>query len=94
MYADIETLYRTTLDRNPDCWLVQNNLGNLLSDEGQVLMGRGHTDGAMAIYREAIDHYHRALEAKPDYAESHFNLGNAWLAWGGRRKPLPSFRRR
>ncbi len=91
MYADIETLYRTTLDRNPDCWLVQNNLGNLLSDEGQVLMGRGQTDGAMAIYREAIDHYHRALEAKPDYAESHFNLGNALACLGREEEAIAEF---
>ena len=27
MYADIETLWRTTLERNPDCWLAQNDLG-------------------------------------------------------------------
>ena len=23
MYADAETLYRTTIDRNPNCWLAQ-----------------------------------------------------------------------
>ena len=27
MYSDIVTLYRTTLDRNPTCWVVHYNLG-------------------------------------------------------------------
>ena len=62
MYADIETLYRTTIDRNPDCWMAHNNLGNALADRGQV--------------DEAIAHYQKALEIKPDYAEAHNNLGD------------------
>ena len=57
MYADAETLYRTTIDRNPDCWMAHNNLG-------VVLAGRGQVD-------EAIAHYRKALEIKPDYAEAH-----------------------
>ncbi len=61
MYADIETLYRTTIDRNPDCWMAYNNLGNALA-------GRGRLD-------EAIAHYQKALEIKPDYAAAHNNLG-------------------
>ena len=63
MYADIETLYRTTIDRNPACWMVHCNLGNLLGD-------RGHAD-------EAIVHYRKALEIKPDHVEAQYNLGNA-----------------
>ena len=27
MYSDTETLYRTTIARNPDCWLFYYNLG-------------------------------------------------------------------
>ena len=30
MYGDIETLWRTTLLRNPGCWMAYNNLGNTL----------------------------------------------------------------
>src|SRR5437016_8663263 len=30
MYGDIETLWRTTLLRNPDCWMGYNNLGKIL----------------------------------------------------------------
>jgi tetratricopeptide (TPR) repeat protein len=69
MYADIETLYRTTINENPDCWMAHNNLGD-------VLQGRGRID-------EAIIHYLKALEIRPDYAEAHNNLGIA-LAKRGR----------
>ena len=52
MYANIETLYRTTIDGNPDCWLAHNNLGLLLATSE-----RGD---------EAIVEYRKALEIKPD----------------------------
>ena len=61
MYADIETLYRTTIDRNPECWLFQNNLG-------LALAGRGQVD-------EAVAHFQKALEIKPDCELAHNNLG-------------------
>ncbi len=63
MYADTETLYRTTIDRNPDCWMAQNNFANILTSRGQ--------------FDEAIAHYRKTLEIKPDYAEALNNLGNA-----------------
>ncbi len=63
MYADVETLYRTAIDENPDCWIA---LGNL----GVVLKTRGRIDEAMA-------HYRKALEINPCYTEAHNNLGNA-----------------
>jgi tetratricopeptide (TPR) repeat protein len=61
MYADAETLYRTTIRKNPGSWMAHNNLGILFAD-----MGR--TDEAMARYL-------KALELKPDNAESYNNLG-------------------
>jgi len=73
MYTNIELLYQTTIDRNPECWLAHNNLGN-------VLEGRGQID-------EAIAHYKKALEIKPNYAEAHNNL-----AWVLATCPKPSLR--
>src|SRR5208283_3340836 len=32
MFHDDETLYRTTIARNPGCWMAHNNLGLLLSE--------------------------------------------------------------
>ncbi|MGA2508301.1 MAG: tetratricopeptide repeat protein [Chitinispirillaceae bacterium] len=61
MYTYAETLYRTTVTRNDNCWLAHNNLGLLL-------MNRGRTDEAMA-------HYQKALEINPNYGDAHYNLG-------------------
>lgn len=47
MYADIDTLWRTTLDRNPASWMAYNNLGNCLHQEGKL-------DQAISQYREAL----------------------------------------
>jgi len=60
MYRNAETLYRTTLTKN-DCWWAHNNLALLFSD-------RGRTDEAMA-------HYQKAIELKPDFFQAHNNLG-------------------
>lgn len=60
MYSDDFTLYRTTLARNPDCWMAHNNLGELLLKTNR---------------EEAIAHYQAALRIKPDYPEALNNMG-------------------
>jgi protein O-mannosyl-transferase len=68
MYGDIEALWRTTLARNPGCWMAHNNLGI-------VLFQKGETD-------EAIAHYQATLEMQPDFWDADYNLGNALLQKG------------
>jgi len=68
LYRDAETLWRTTIERNPACWLACNNLGEILLKKGQVV--------------EAIAHFNKAIEIKPNYANAHSNLGNALLQKG------------
>ncbi len=68
MYADAETLYRTTIDANPDCWMAHSNLGFVLAGRGQL--------------EEAIAHYGKALEIEPDFAETQYNLGAALAGRG------------
>ena len=68
MYANGETLWRTTLARNPTCWSAHNNLGNALAAQGKV--------------QAAMPHYERALQLKPDCPEAHDNLGSALMAQG------------
>jgi tetratricopeptide (TPR) repeat protein len=65
IYQDLETLWRDTLAKNPNCWLAHNNLGGLLTDEGKL--------------EEAIWHCQQALRLMPDYVEAHNNLGNALM---------------
>jgi protein O-mannosyl-transferase len=63
MYSDIETLYRTTIARNPACWMAQVNLGNILYKANRI--------------PEAMDLFNQAMRIKP--AVAHYSLGNALM---------------
>ena len=68
VYADAETLYRATSDRNPDCWAAECNLGVALAARGQL-------DGA-------ISHYQKALAINPGSVMIYNNLGTALATCG------------
>jgi len=68
MYSDIETLFLTTIKRNPDCWMAYNNLGVVFLQKGKV--------------DESDAYYQKALQIKPDYWEAHNNLGTVFLQKG------------
>ena len=67
-FRDLETLWRTTFDRNPTCWLAAYNLGTAIAPTGKL-------DEADGLFR-------KALALKPDYTEAHINLGNVLLQEG------------
>jgi Flp pilus assembly protein TadD len=67
-YTDIETLWRTTLARNPECWMAHTNLGLVLLQKGKI------DDG--------IAHYRSALQMQPDSWDAEYNLGTALLGKG------------
>jgi tetratricopeptide (TPR) repeat protein len=67
-YANAETLYRTTLERNPACYLCLNNLGTLAVSRGDV--------------GEARDRFEEALRIEPGSAETHNNLANLLVEHG------------
>ncbi len=70
IYRSYETLLRTTLARNPDCWAAANNLGKeLMSDPARL--------------PEAMTLFERALALRPVYYEANNNYGLA-LAENGR----------
>lgn len=71
LYADVQTLYRTTIDRNPACWMAHNNLGVEYKNAGRI-------DDALACYRSA-------LALRPDYPEAWNNLGLALKEIGNLR---------
>jgi len=68
MYRDVDTLWRTTIERNPQAWIAYNNLG-----VAQVAAGR--TD-------EAIENYKQALELHPQFFQATSNLAELYLARG------------
>jgi tetratricopeptide (TPR) repeat protein len=74
-YADIETLWRTTLARNPECWMAHTNLGLVLLQEGKI-------DDAIAQYRSA-------LRMQPDSWDAEYNLGTALVEKGQVDEALP-----
>ncbi len=68
-FADLETLWRDTLARNPAAWMAHNNLAGLLATTGRE--------------DEAIPYVREAIRLKPDHAGAHDNLGRL-LARKGR----------
>jgi tetratricopeptide (TPR) repeat protein len=70
-YADAETLWRATIERNPDCGMARGNLGGILLRTGRI-------DGAVAQYRGVL-----AIAGYRDSAEAHYNLGCALMEQPG-----------
>ena len=68
MYGDIEALWRTTLAKNPNCWMAHNNLGIVLFQKGEI--------------DEAVSHYRATLNLQPDFWDADYNLGTALLKKG------------
>jgi protein O-mannosyl-transferase len=67
-YRDLETLWRSTIAKDPNSWMAYNNLG-------VVQLAKGNID-------EAIEKYQRSLQLHPDYPEALYNLGSAVLQKG------------
>jgi protein O-mannosyl-transferase len=78
MYADLETLWRTTIARNPNAWMAQNMLAYALAEKGQI--------------DEAISQYQQGLRVKPDDAGAHNNLGVALLGKGQIDEAISQYR--
>jgi protein O-mannosyl-transferase len=77
-YKDVETLYRTTLARNPSSWISHNNLGAaLLNSKSRI--------------PEAIAHFNAALALKPDSEEALNNLGSAYSKTGRLPEAIEKF---
>jgi tetratricopeptide (TPR) repeat protein len=61
-YAGADTLYRSTLSRNPSCWLAYNNLGEL------------KLHGSVEDAKEGVAQIRESLKINPDNPEAHNNL--------------------
>jgi tetratricopeptide (TPR) repeat protein len=79
MYRDVVTLYETTLQQNPSCWMAHNNLG-------ATLLIAGRPQGA-------ISHFDATLRLNPQYAEAESNWGDALRQIGQPREALAHYER-
>jgi protein O-mannosyl-transferase len=78
LYRDAFTLYGYTLEKNPQCWMAENNLGLALLQAGQP--------------QKAIEHLQRALQIRPDYPDAHINMGVALLQIGRLQDAVDHYR--
>ena len=67
-YANAETLWRTTINRNPSSWMAHINLGNVLFDQGRN--------------DEGMEQFKAALRCGPESPEAHNDFGFALLEQG------------
>jgi tetratricopeptide (TPR) repeat protein len=78
-YQSDETLWRTTIARNPDDYWAYNNLGVVLAQKG--------------LMDDAIPYFKKTLEKSPNFIEAHNNLGNALLQKGRVDEALECFKK-
>ncbi len=61
IYRNLETLWRDTLAHNPTAWMAHDNLGIYLTESKR--------------FAEADEHYHKALEIRPNDHIAYYDLG-------------------
>jgi tetratricopeptide (TPR) repeat protein len=79
VYESQETLWTDALAKNPSCWAAYYNLGDALSQNGQV--------------DEAMVQFQKALDINPRSTRTLYNLGNALLQKGQLDDAIVQFKR-
>ena len=79
MYSDVETLWRTTIARNPASYMAHNNLGSVLTRKGEL--------------DEAIKHFQLSFTIQPDYAIAYHNLGRVLIQKGQLSESVVQFKK-
>jgi tetratricopeptide (TPR) repeat protein len=62
-FQNLETLWRDTLAKNPNAWLAHNNLGVVISSQGNNA--------------DAMAHYQECIRLNPNFPEAYNNLGSS-----------------
>jgi len=68
MYKSGESLYRVTIERNPNCWMAHNNLGAIVLAQGKIL--------------EAQLLFKKALDIRPRYPDAQSNMCSTLIRLG------------
>jgi protein O-mannosyl-transferase len=90
-FQDPIALYRDAVKHAPECWLIQNNLGNRLLAEANKLVMSGDPQGALKDRKEAIEHYNKALEFNRYYSQASNNLANTLVSIGSVKEAIPNY---
>ena len=84
-YADVETIFLDTHAKNPTSWMPLYNLGHLKQKEKKYAQAVHYytTLGNLYLeqkkYSQALHNFSQALNIKPDFAETHYNLATALM---------------
>jgi tetratricopeptide (TPR) repeat protein len=78
IYKNLETLWRDTLDKNPNSFLASNNLGLLLQNKGN--------------FYEAETLYRHTIRINPAYSLAYYNLGNLLQQQGKLNEAISNYR--
>jgi len=92
IYDDAETLYRATVERNPDAWMAHTNLSQILLSEAQAARRAGDEGAMLAAAREAAAHARAAIEARPGHEAALTNLAEALRLQGRFDEAIPRMR--
>jgi len=79
VYENLETLWIDTLDKNPNCWLANNNLGVEFLQTGRV--------------DESMPKFQKAMDINPRYAEAYNNMGMALFNKGQMDEAMAEFQK-
>jgi tetratricopeptide (TPR) repeat protein len=78
-WRNSQSLWEHTLACTSENYIAHTNLGYVLATQSRSA--------------EAIEHYQKALEINPDYAEAHNDLGTVFLKQGQSREAIGCYRR-
>ncbi len=77
-FTNAQTQWNYTIQHSPNAWPAYNNLGNFLSDAGQL--------------QAAMGQYGEALRLNPNYPEAHNNLGIIYAKMGRFSEAIDQFK--
>ncbi|MBI4609156.1 MAG: tetratricopeptide repeat protein, partial [Candidatus Rokubacteria bacterium] len=86
VWRDTDTLWRHTLEFEPECAVCHSQLGVVLYNQGIALSNQSHLE-------LALEYFHRALALRPDYVGFHHNLALALTGLGRLPEAIENFRR-
>ena len=79
VFRNAMSLWTDTLAKNPSAWIAHSNLGDLLEAQGR--------------HKEAIDHYSRTVDLRPDRITGYLDLGRAYFEAGETTRAVATYER-